>query len=116
MGKPKVPPFVSVVWKDAWKSVDIEITLKNVQDFHKPALMETRGYLLMHDEVGITLANERCLDKDDEAFRAPSFIPAAMVVSVSRVRLTLVKPKAKPDTSSELSGNGNIEDPGPQPA
>lgn len=78
----KGPRYVAVIWLDAWKSAGLDISVANVAEHHKPATMETRGWLLKQDDVGVTLANECCLDDDDDDFRGPTFIPAKMVKSV----------------------------------
>lgn len=88
-----------VVWNDAWASAAVDVTLKDVGETHQPAVMETRGWLLRDDEVGISLANERCLDQGDDAYRGHSFIPRGMVVEVHEVpsapkRTRRRKPKA----------------------
>lgn len=85
--------YVSVIWLDAWKSATDDVTLKTVEETHKPASMETRGWLLKQDEAGVSIANERCLDEDDNAYRGRSFIPAGMIKSVTI--LNFAKPRQK---------------------
>lgn len=71
--------FVSVLWDDAWKA---SVDEGDIGESHRPARMETRGWLLRADDIGVTLADERCLD-DDTAYRGRTFIPRAMIVSVT---------------------------------
>jgi hypothetical protein len=78
MVKPIEAEFVSVIWLDAWKMATDE---PDIADSHKPARMETRGWLLQYDDVGASLADERSLD-DDPAYRGRTFIPAGMIESV----------------------------------
>lgn len=79
------PILVSVRWADAHASAASSLTLTDVGDVHKPSIMETTGWLLKDDEVGISLAYERSLDEGDESFRGYTFIPRGMVLACEPV-------------------------------
>lgn len=78
------PPFVIVLWNDAWSDATASVTISNAHDTHKPLVMETRGWLLVDDERGVSIASERCLDPEQETYyRGRSFVLRAMVQSVT---------------------------------
>jgi hypothetical protein len=80
------PPFVTCIWKDAWADSAAEVTQKDAADAHKPAIMETRGWLVVEDEEGISLFYEQCVA--DESYRGRTFIPAAMIISVTELKIS----------------------------
>ena len=49
--------------------------------------METYGWLLYEDNEGVSIAAERCLDQGEEYYRGRSFIPKALINSISPVSL-----------------------------
>lgn len=72
----KLYPIVMVTWDDA-----------NVADSsvdHVPKRMYTVGFLMRRDKVGVSIAAETSDEKND--VRSVTFIPAAMVVKVRRLR------------------------------
>jgi hypothetical protein len=81
-------PLVVCVWKDAYTDED-GISLDDVHHYHKPTLVTTIGWCLLHNEEGITLVNEYY----DKVYRGRTFIPAAMIQSVTPY--TLAKPRKK---------------------
>ena len=83
------PPLVLVKWNDANVDGDDIVTLENVDAFHKPTIVNTLGWLLKSDEVGVTLVNEYY----DELFRGRTFIYRPMIISVIPYNLT---PPRKP--------------------
>lgn len=87
----KEPRFCICSWNDAHGDAGDSATLENVRDKHRPVLMETAGWLLWDDEVGVSLFNER--DLTDGSYRGRTFIPRSLIVSTTEVRL--VKPKRK---------------------
>lgn len=89
-------PLVLVVWKDANTGNDDVVTKDNVDQFHKPTIVSTLGWLLKNDDEGITLVNEFY----EDCFRGRTFIFKPMIVSVTP--FNLVKPrKAKPKSPPE---------------
>ena len=81
-------PLVIVEWNDAvnW---DSPVSLQDVAGCHRPEIVHTLGWILKDDEVGISLATEYY----DESYRGRSFIPRAMIKTVTPYALT--KPRKK---------------------
>lgn len=74
------PRFVTCKWADSWADGVEDVTIENAKDKHRPILMETRGYLLVDNEDGISLFHERC--REDGTFRGRTFILRGNIVSV----------------------------------
>lgn len=81
MAKPTEPRFVAVEWIDAWADGVDDVTHETVRDKHRPLIMETRGWLMVDDEVGVSLFYERCTEP--LSYRGRTFIPRGMVRSVA---------------------------------
>jgi len=93
-------PLVVVEWKDAWIDGSDPVNLADVKASHKPKIIVTLGYLLLQDEVGVSLANEYYQDED--VYRGRTFIYAPMLVSVKEHSLVKARKKvarAKPPVS-----------------
>lgn len=85
-------PLVVLEWMDAWCRGDHAVTLADVGALHHPEPITTIGWVLMHDDTGIMLANEWYSD----GFRGLTFVPAGMISSVQPYRLTKApKPRSK---------------------
>lgn len=91
------PSLCVVVWDDAQSNSVSSVTIKAIDEVHKPAVMQTLGWLLKEDEGGVSVANERCLDQGDETYRGHTFIPRKMIISVTP--FTLARPRVKKVTS-----------------
>jgi len=78
--------LVIVEWNDAWGDEE-PVSLDSVDAVHKPLVVRTIGWLLKSDDAGVSLANE-CYDN---SYRGRSFIPKAMIKSVTPYKL--VKPR-----------------------
>lgn len=92
-------PYVVCIWKDAWSDAVEGVYVKDAPDKHKPSMMEIRGWLVHEDEDGYSIFPERCIDPGDEYFRGRTFIPKAMVKSITPVKLSkprTPKPKHTP--------------------
>lgn len=90
--KAEVHPLLSVViWDDAWSSGIEILTLKEVEEKHHPSIMQTLGWVLQDDDRGISIANERCMDKGDECYRGHTFIPRSLIKSVTPFKLSPAK-------------------------
>lgn len=77
----KLGELVKVRWNDAHGSAaNVCYTLEEIP--HAPVLCESYGILLKIDEVGVSIASEKC---DDTTFRGYSFMPAGMLVRVEPV-------------------------------
>lgn len=87
------PSFVICKWLDAYGEETAEATMASAHEGHKPVPMETAGWLLKHDAVGVSLFCERCTEKSEYVYRGKTFIPAGMVVEVTPYKLT--KPRKR---------------------
>ncbi len=92
-------PFVEVTWNDAWVDGADPVNLADVAASHKPKVIKTLGYLLLDNDVGISLANEHY--EDEDVYRGRTFIHRPMVVTVTPFALT--KPRKK---RSLITNNG----------
>src|SRR5262245_51565615 len=85
-----------VTWWDAWQDTDNFSTAHGIAQTHKPLVVETLGWIVKDDEVGISVVNERT-NEDGEEFRGRTFIPRAMVRSVTLYKLSKPRPpKSQP--------------------
>lgn len=86
--------FVEVVWLDAWVDDDNFATVHGLSLTHKPLVVKTRGWLLVDDTVGVSVANEESTTEDDgKVYRGRTFIPRAMIQSVTPYKLAGIRPK-----------------------
>jgi hypothetical protein len=81
------PTLAVVVWDDAWSGGNDLITLKDVEEKHRPSVMQTLGWVLKDDPAGVFVANERCMDLGDECYRGSTFIPRSLIRSVTPFKL-----------------------------
>lgn len=72
--------LVMVTWHDAHGGLDCDLARD-----HKPVTMKTVGWLLKRDESGVMVAAEHYVEDGAVRYRDYTFIPAGMVVKVSRV-------------------------------
>lgn len=95
--------FVEVIWHDAWVDDDNFATAHGLALTHKPMVVKTRGWLIVDDKEGVSVAAEESATEDDgKVFRGRTFIPRAMIQSVTPYRLVAVKPR-KPRAPKLLS-------------
>jgi hypothetical protein len=80
--------FVAVRWQDAHSSGSVTEYSEHELP-HRSAHYTTYGFLLRHDDSGLTLATEH---SDEHTYRGVCFVPAAMVVEI--VPLTLMRKRA----------------------
>ena len=78
-------PLVRVEWLDAHEST-LQHTDSDIP--HAPLRIETVGWLLRDDDLGVSLAGERIPGENPVNYRAVSFIPRGMVVRVVPVLKT----------------------------
>ena len=71
------PRFIACTWLDAWGDTAGDATPENVHEKHKPAIMQTVGWLLRDDEIGVSIFCER--DTEFESYRGRTFIPRGMI-------------------------------------
>jgi hypothetical protein len=77
--------LVKVLWNDAHGSAaNVCYDIEEIP--HMPVLVESYGILLKMDEIGVSIASEKC---DDSTYRGYSFVPAGMLVKVEPLK----KPK-----------------------
>ena len=80
--------LVLVLWDDAWADTDGFATMHGIAQTHHPMKIQTIGWLLQDDNTGISLANERSSENGTETFRGRTFVPRAMVKSVTPFKMT----------------------------
>lgn len=92
--------LVAVIWRDAHGSATEVHTVADLD--HKPMMMTTYGCLLLHDKVGISVANEWC-GKDE--WRGVTFVPAELIESVEQLLPASRRSRTPPRVCSvEASG------------
>jgi hypothetical protein len=95
--------LVEVVWNDAWADHDNFSTIHGITQSHDPLVVHTLGWLLVDDEKGLSVANERSSEDDGkDTYRGRTFIPRAMIKSVTPFNL------AKPRKSKKSSGEHHL--------
>ncbi len=88
-------PLVRVVWKDAWIDTDAFVTIETAHIKHKPMPIETIGWLVVDNESGISIANERSLE-DEDSYRGRTYIPRGMIVSIEPFKAVKPRKSKKP--------------------
>ena len=91
------PRYVKALWWDAWSDPVDDVSVEKALEKHKPLEMETRGWLLVDNEVGVSIFCERTADQ--ESYRGRTFIPRGMVKSIEDFPPKR-KRKLKPVTTS----------------
>ncbi len=88
-----IEPFtlVKVTWMDAHGSAVIAYELHEIP--HKGIEVASYGLLLRQDDVGVSIASEKC---GDSTYRGYTFMPAGMVVRVEPMKRTRVKKVSAP--------------------
>jgi hypothetical protein len=82
--------LVLVVWNDAWQDQDNFTSSHGIAMSHKPMAVQTLGWLIHEDHTGLSIVNEQSLDESGaEVFRGRTFVPRAMVSSVTDFKLAL---------------------------
>lgn len=95
------PTLVSCVWRDAWVDGNEPILLKEAHLKHKPLIVTTLGWLLIDNEDGVSIANEKYVDDSGlDTFRGRTYIPKEMVLKVTPLKKAR-KPRKPPDPPSE---------------
>lgn len=84
--------LVLVRWNDAHSGGTEQFEASSVP--HAPMIVETVGWLLRQDGEGVSVASELI---DGATYRAYTFVPAGMVISVTPV----VKPRKKRGRNAE---------------
>ena len=79
------PILVLAVWHDAWADGGDSTTVSEAYEKHRATTMQTIGWLLADNELGVSIFNERCLDQGEEVYRSRTFIPRPLIKSVNPV-------------------------------
>lgn len=90
------PAFVICIWDDAWAESTDAVFQNDAHEKHMPTVMDTRGWLVYEDEKGVSIFNERCLDKGENYYRSRTFIPRTLIRSITEVKLTPPRRKRAP--------------------
>lgn len=85
--------LVKVIWLDAHGSATSTFELEEIP--HAPIEVVSYGILLKEDDVGVSIASEKC---DDSCYRGHSFIPKGMLVRVEPIK-TPRKRRPKPEVT-----------------
>jgi hypothetical protein len=85
-------PLVVLVWDDAWVKGDAPVVMSEVKHEHKPMPVTTIGWLLHEDDRGVQIANEFY----DDAYRGRTFVPRAMVRSMTTYALAKPRQPRRP--------------------
>lgn len=87
------PTLVLITWLDAWQDQENFATVHGVKQTHEPLTVQTLGWVLVDDETGISVANEHSSADGKDTYRGRTFIPRAMVQSVTPFKMTTPKPR-----------------------
>ena len=88
---PVVRPLAVVVWDDAHGSATTDVTPEDLD--HKPLVMTTVGWLLREDDLGVSIANEKCQVDGKDVYRGHTFVPRALIRSCTLFTLAKVRKK-----------------------
>lgn len=88
--KPLSPSIAVVKWHDAYSPSATEVYSTESPPPDKDIPIHTVGWLLRHNERGVTIAGEYCGEGD---YRSLTFIPTALVVSVTPVTVSRSRPR-----------------------
>lgn len=85
--------LVVVIWDDAWQDQENFSTAHGIRATHAPMKVETLGYLIQDDDVGVSVANEHSVQDGTDVFRGRTFVPRAMVRNLIPYSLTKTRTK-----------------------
>lgn len=89
-------PFVLVRWLDAWQDQENFATAHGIASTHEPMPVETIGWLIQDDDIGVSVVNERSTQDGHDVFRGRTFVPRAMIQNVIPYNMTKPrKPRSK---------------------
>ncbi len=80
--------FVQVTWIDAWEDESNFATAHAIAQTHEPMTVRTRGWLLVDDDTGISLAGEDSAQDGHDVFRRRCFIPRVNVKLVEELKFS----------------------------
>jgi len=79
------PQIVMVTWNDAWSS-QAGHDREKVETDHRPVVIQSVGFLVKSNRVGITLAGCYDLKDGEPSYDRVLFVPRGMVASVRTLR------------------------------
>lgn len=107
--------LVIVQWLDAWQDQENFTTAHGIKATHEPLPVQTIGWLIHEDEIGVSVANEQSTEDGHDVFRGRTFVPRLMIKSVTPFNLTKTRVKKVKDAevtgegkSSVLEGSGGV--------
>lgn len=92
--------LVLVSWLDAWQDQENFATKHGIVSTHDPMPVQTIGWLIHEDERGVSVANEQSTQDGQTVYRGRTFIPRAMIKSVTPFKLT--KPRTRKSNVQEV--------------
>jgi hypothetical protein len=95
------PHFSVVIWDDAHSKGADYVSQATLHEAHMPTVMQTLGWVLRDDQVGVSIANERCMDDGEDYYRGYTFIPRSLIKSVTPFTLSRPRRKKAPDVQSD---------------
>lgn len=98
--------FVFVYWDDAWQDQENFATAHGIATTHEPMPIETAGWLIQDDEIGVSVVNERSTQDGHDVFRGRTFVPRAMIKEVVPVKITRPRLKKVADEEAKPAGAG----------
>jgi hypothetical protein len=72
--------LVKVIWNDAFTDLTKHV-YSAAEINHEPAVLESVGWLLREDEIGITIAQDK-ITGEEFTYRNVGFIPRGMIVNI----------------------------------
>lgn len=94
--------FVEVKWEDAWGDATVAVFPQDAHEGHKAEVIRTYGWLVLKTDKGVSIFSEKC---DDGSYRGRSFIPRAMILSLTPLKLS--KPRKKAEVPNETISSNN---------
>lgn len=79
--RPPAIEFVCVEWEDANGNATSEYAPADIPGVHKASVFYSWGWLVLDNEIGVTLMTEWC--PKEETWRGRMFMPRGMVRSVT---------------------------------
>lgn len=93
-------PAAIIVWDDAHaRGPAMEFEENEVAELHRPEVCQILGLVIRDDETGVSMY---CEETSPSSIRGLSFVPRAMIKSITYVNLTPVKAR-KPRRKAALT-------------
>ena len=105
--------LVIVSWLDAWQDQENFATAHGIAATHEPMPVETIGWLIQDDSMGVSIVNEQSTQDGHDVFRGRTFVPRAMIQSVTQFNLTKPRKNKASDVQTKPTGEGEQDLLGP---